>query len=121
MLYEHETTSPIFSKCDCQKVRVTLLSFYAYFLRALFETSCETRSGINGLLGIRVIPSHPVCRGFTLEKRAPDKSRSKSNVVYARSGPSAFLPFRMRRRAPRAASGALHRCSFSGQKPRAGQ
>lgn len=71
-----------------------------HFLQALFQTSRETRSGINGLLGIRVIPSHPVCRGFMLEKRAPDGSRSESNVVYARSGPSAFLPFRMRRRRP---------------------
>lgn len=35
-------------------------------------------------------------RGFMLEKGASE-SRSESNVVYAQSGPSAFLLFRMRR------------------------
>lgn len=82
---------PIFPKVNAKKVciRVTLSSCHWHFLRALFYTS---RVPVLTVRSEFVISSHPVCVGFTLEKKCTGEHRVReSNVVYAWSGPSAFL------------------------------
>lgn len=67
----------------------------AFLASELFRTS---RVPVLTVRSEFVISSHPVCGGFTLEKGVRERERKKEYIVYTRGcGPSAFLPFRMRR------------------------